>query len=35
MPPLLTPLPPISDIVALSIAGIDKELCISILEEAL
>jgi hypothetical protein len=28
-------LPPINDIVALSNAGIDKELCISIIEEAL
>ncbi len=35
MSPLLTPLPPISDIIALSTAKIDKELCISILEEAL
>jgi hypothetical protein len=35
MPPLLTPFPLISDIVALSVARIDKELCISILEEVL
>jgi hypothetical protein len=32
---LLTPLPPISDIVAFFVVGIDEELCISILKEAL
>ncbi len=35
MPPLLTPLPPITDIVPLFAVGINEELCISILEEVL